>query len=420
MINGRGLKKVLLGIVLLYGAGAWALTLQESIEKALANHPDIKTFLLKYKQSQKKVSASRSAYLPQINLQAQYDATRTFVFPQNGAFHTKDDSGWNAGGVLTQKIWDFGKTLNLIDASKKDVRIAELSLEEAKALLVYRVKVLYGMMVVQKEAIVVMQKDLEAKEAYYKQAQALVKQGLKTNADATRFLSSVYAAKERLTAAKSAYEKAKNTLSLYMGEAIKDDVELQSDTLYKKPVLTDVEQKVLANNYQLKITKENIAKSTLLHKASKDAHYGSLDAVASYTHFDTLNTYDATNAGVVLRIPLYSGGKISAEAQQARIATQIAKEQEASKKLAIKDEIEALLIDINHYNQTIAAKKAQYDAAKATKAVLDARYKEGLGTYIEILDAQATMLAAKLGLLEAYYNRSTAIAKIDYLQGKTE
>ena len=420
MINGRGLKKVLLGIVLLYGAGAWALTLQESIEKALANHPDIKTFLLKYKQSQKKVSASRSAYLPQINLQAQYDATRTYVFPQNGEFHTKDDNGWDAGGVLTQKIWDFGKTLNLIDASKKDVRIAELSLEEAKALLVYRVKVLYGMMVVQKEAIVVMQKDLEAKEAYYKQALALVKEGLKTNADATRFLSSVYAAKERLTAAKSAYEKAKNTLSLYMGEAIKDDVELQSDTLYKEAVLTDVEQKVLANNYQLKITKENIAKSTLLHKASKDAHYGSLDVVASYTHFDTLNTYDATNAGVVLRIPLYSGGKISAEAQQARIATQIAKEQEASKKLAVKDEVEALLIDIEHYNRTIEAKKAQYDAAKATKAVLDGRYKEGLGTYIEILDAQAMMLAAKLGLLEAYYNRSTAIAKIDYLQGKTE
>ncbi len=415
------MKKTLLILLstaaLLFGD---TLTLQESIEKTLANHPDIKTFLLKYKQSQKKVNATRSAYLPQINLQVQYDATRTYVFPQNGQFHTKDDSGWDAGGVLTQKIWDFGKTLNLIDASKKDADIVRLSLEEAKALMVYRVKTLYGMMVVQKEAVAVMQKDLEAKDAYYKQAIALVKQGLKTNADATRFLSSVYAAKERLAAAKAAYEKAKNTLSLYINELIGDNEELQTDLLYKEPIVNNVEKTVLQNNYQLKITRENIAKNTLLHKASRDAQYGSLDAIASYTRFDTLNTYDATNAGVVLRIPLYSGGKISAEEQQARIAAQIAKEQEASKKLEIQDEVEALLIDIDRYNQSIAAKKAQFDAAKATKAVLSARYKEGLGTYIEILDAQASMLAAKLGLLEAYYNRFLAIAKIEYLQGKTE
>ena len=418
MINQRGLKKVLFGIILLYATSAWALTLKESIEKTLANHPDIKTFLLRYKQSQKKVSALRSAYLPHIDLQAQYDVTHTYIFPQNGLFHTKDDNGWSVGGVLTQKIWDFGKTLNLIDATKKDLHIAKLSLEEAKAFLVYRVKVLYGVMVVQKEAIKVMQKDLEVKEAYYKQAKALVKQGLKTNADTTRFLSSVYAAKERLAAAKSAYEKAKTTLSLYMGEILQDNEKLQSDILYTEPLLTDIEQKVLLNNYQLKITRENIAKSSLLHKVSKESHFGSLDAVASYTHFDTLNTYDATNVGIVFHIPLYSGGKISAEAQQARIATQIAKEQEASKKLQIQEEIKALLIDIKHYNQTIQAKKAQYDAAKVTKSVLDARYKEGLATYIEILDAQATMLTAKLGLLEAYYNRWIAIAKIDYLQGK--
>ncbi len=414
------MKNLFLIVILFIGGNLFALTLQESIEKTLANHPDIQTFLLKYKQSQKKVSATRSAYLPEVNLQARYDATRTYVFPQNGAFHTKDDSGWDAGAVVTQKIWDFGKTLELIDASKKDANIAKLSLKEAKALMVYRIKVLYGMMVVQKEAVKVMQKDLEAKEAYYKQALALVKQGLKTEADASRFLSSVYGAKERLGGAKAAYKKAQTTLSLYMGEQIEDDANLQSSFLYKEPAFDAIEQKVLQNNYQLKITKENVAKNTLLHKVAKSSHYGSLDATASYTHFDTLNTYDATNAGVVLRIPLYSGGKLTAEEQQAHIAAQMAKQQEASKRLEIQDELESLLVDIEHYNQSIAAKKAQFSAAKATKAVLDARYKEGLGTYIEILDAQATMLAAKLGLLESYYNRALAIAKIEYLEGKIE
>ncbi len=413
-------KIVFISVLLFLAVNIEALTLQESIAKTLQNHPDIKVFLLKVQQAQKKVSATSSAYLPQINLQAHYDATRTYVFPQNGQFHTQDDSGWDAGAVVTQKIWDFGKTLELIDASKKDADIAKLSLQEAKAFMVYRVKVLYGTMVVQKEAIEVMQKDLEAKEAYYEQALALVKQGLKTNADATRFLSAVYAAKERLAGAKAAYKKAKNRLALYMDEPLDNNVELESDFLYTKPVTEGVEKIVLENNYQLKITKENIVKNSLVHKATRNSHYGSFDAIATYTHFDTLNTYDAKSAGVVLNIPLYSGGKISAEEQQARIATQMSKQQQASKRLEIQDELESLLVDIEHYNQTIEAKKAQYEAAKATKDVLDGRYKEGLGIYIEILDAQASMLAAKLGLLEAYYNRTTAIARIDYLKGKTE
>ena len=412
------MKTLFLLFMLVFGVDA--LTLQQSIEKTLANHPDIKTFFLKAKQTEKKVSATRSAYLPQLTLQAQYDIKRTYVFPQNGEFHTTDEDGWDAGGVLKQKIWDFGKTLDLIDVSKKEEQIAKLSLAEAKALMVYRVKVLYGVMVVQKEAIDVMQKDLEAKEAYYKQALALVDQGLKTSADASRFLSSVYVAKERLSAAKAAFTKAKNTLSLYMGEKIPNDEVLQSDFLYAKPIVDGVEKAVLEENFQLKITQANIEKSTLLHKASKNSHYGSFDAIVSYTHFDTLNTYDAKSAGVVLNSPLYSGGRLTAQEQQAKIATQMAQEQEASKRLAIQDEVESLLIDIEHYNKTIEAKKAQYDAAKATKEVLDGRYKEGLGTYIEILDAQATILAAKLGLLEAYYNRTTAIAKLEYLKGKTE
>jgi outer membrane protein TolC len=50
--------------------------------------------------------------------------------------------------------------------------------------------------------------------------------------------------------------------------------------------------------------------------------------------------------------------------------------------------------------------------------VLDGRYKEGLSTYIEVLDASSLVLDAKLGLLEAYYEKTLSIDRIDYLKGK--
>nr|WP_275715519.1 TolC family protein [Sulfurimonas sp. SAG-AH-194-L11] len=398
---------------------AQTLTLQHAVEKTLKNHPDVQSFSLKIKQSHSSYKSAFSAYLPQINLQANYNALQTFVFPVNGSFNTIDDSGWSAGASLKQKIWDFSTTTNRVDASKIDEDITKLSLEEFKALLVYKVHSFYELMLVQNEAIQVRQKDLQSKEAYYEQAMALVEQGLKTKADASRFLSAVYIAKENLSTAKASFNKAKNSLSLYMGEKIQDDVSLEEGILQRELSQADtIESEILQNNYQLKILTQNRDKNILLHKATKASHYGSIDAIASYSHIDTLNSYDSKLLGVTLNIPLYSGGRVSAETQKAEIASQITKQQIASQELALKEELENLLIDIQRYKKTIEAKEAQLLSATETKKVLDGRYEEGLSTYIEVLDATSLVLNAELGLLEAYYSKSMSINRLHYLQGR--
>jgi len=397
------------------------LTLQQSIDKTLLHHPDVKAFALKVKQSHTGYKSARSDYLPQVNLSAQYNPTQTYALPANGKFHTLNDTYWSVGANLKQKIWDFSKTRFKIDASKKDEDIAKLSLKDLKALLASKVKSLYELMVVQNEAIKVREADLHVKEAYYAQAQALFKQGLKTEADTSRFLSAVYAAKDNLAIAKASYEKAKNSLSLYMGEKIPDDVDLQSSIIKKEFNFHKNSQKeVLNTNNELKIYEQSIEKNMLLHKSAKASHYGSLDLLASYNRIGSLNLYDTQLVGVVLNIPLYAGGRLTAQAQNAEIELQIAKEQKASKILALKEEISNLILDIKRYNETIAAKKAQLESAKKTKRVLDGRYKEGLSTYIEVLDANSLVLDAQLGLLEAYYAKTLNIDKIEYLQGKTQ
>jgi len=412
-------KLLLVSVFACVGMFANTLTMQESIDKTLANHPDIKSLLLGVKQSKEAYNSAFADYLPQIALQAQYNPVQTFVMPSNGSFNTIDDDGWNAGASLKQKIWDFSKTSSMVNALKVDEDISKLSLEEAKALMAYKVKSLYKTMIVQREAVEVRKKDLQTKIAYYNQAKALVKQGLKTEADASRFLSSVYVAKDELGVARSLYEKAKISLSLYMGEKIEDDVELEYGLLKQDYDLDkDTQREVMDNNYQLKIKSQNIDKNMLLYKSTKASHYGSIDAVASYNHFDTLNRYDSRLLGVSLSIPLYSGGRVSANTQKARIGMQIAKEQRTSQLLALKNETNGLLVDIKRYNKTIEAKKAQIASAKNTKNVLEARYKEGLTTYIEVLDAVSVELNAKLGLLQTYYLKSTAIDAIEYLKGK--
>ena len=407
---------LLLGI---HGLNAQTLTLREAIGRTLDHHPDVKQFLLRIQQAEQGYNEAYADYLPQLDLSATYSPQTTYVMPANGSFNTIDDTGWNAGITLHQKVWDFAKTSSLVEASQKDEDISMLSLAEVKALLAYKVKSLYELLLVQREAIVVRKKDLESKKAFYDQSKALVKQGLKTNADAHRFLSSVYVAEDNLAIAKASFEKAKTSLSLYMGRAISNNVKLQSSALRKKVHLSrNIEREVLDSNYKMKMDALVVDKSRLIHKSTKSAQFGSIDLVASHSRFDTLNSYNTDYVGVSYNIPLFTGGRMTAQEQQAKIGYQISREQKSSDEMALKEELRSLIIDIKRYNKTVKAKKAQLVSAKSTFKVLEARYKEGLATYIEVLDSTTLVLNAKLGVLEAYYSRSLALDRIDYLKGK--
>jgi outer membrane protein TolC len=397
---------------------AQTLTLNTCISKALNAHPDIKKALLQIKYTQQSIEIGKADYRPQLSLSAEYNPTKTYVLPAEGMFNTLEGDGWQTGLTAKKLIWDFGKTTATIEAKILQEDIATLSLQDAKALLSYKVKLQYELMLVQAEAIKVRKKDLRTKKELYKQAQALRKQGLKTKADETRFLSSLYIAKDNLAFSKSSFEKAKLLLSLYIDEPIDSNVKLENSILktsWKGKNLAEV----LENAPTLSSLEINMNQKELEYKSAQASHFGSIDAVASYTYQSSLNEYDSSYIGITFNMPLYSGGRLTALEEQAKINKQKAKFEYHSKSLALEEEVQNLLIDLKYYEQSIKTKEVQLQANEETKNVIESRYKGGLSTYIELLDAIGITQESKLGILEAKYKRSSSIYRLEYLQGKT-
>lgn len=416
------MKKILFFSFYLFlsALSAAELTLDVCIDKALKNHPDIKKLSLNVVKSKSFVDIAKADYLPQINLSAEYNPINTFVMPQNSQFNTIEDESWKVSAQLNQKIYDFEKTTSTIKAYEKEQNRADFTLEEAKALLVYKVKNYYNLALLQTKALKARQKDIQTKEELYKQALALVREGLKTEADASSILSALYIAQDALAITQADLNKALSTLSLYMGEKIDEETTLKESTLSKEQNENLLAQDILAKNFSLKSSQEEIQRDTLLYEATKAANYGSIDAVASYTHQDTLNEYDTSLVGVMLNIPIYSGGRISAQSQQAKISKEMAKESYNAQKLLLEEEVSDLLIDLERYRHTLKAKESLIASAIATKKVVEGRYKEGLSTYIEVLDAASVHLYAELGLLEAKFAINNTINRLEYLQGELQ
>lgn len=397
------------------------LTLEESIDKTLKNHPDIKKFSLGISSASSLADVANADNLPQLSVGAQYNPLSTFTQQQNSGLRVIHDESWQTEALLNQKLYDFSKTTSTIKAYEKEKDIAKLSLEEAKALLIYGVKNLYYLALLQTKAIEVRQKDVETKEALHKQADALVKEGLKTAADASSMLSALYNAKDALVAANSDLAKTLSTLSLYMGEKIPLETKLKESHPPLENKNENLSSKELeAKNFALQSSFKEIEKNALLYDATKALHYGSIDAFASYSHQNALSEYDSYTVGVNIKIPIYSGGRVSAQTEQAFIAKEMAKESYNAKKLLLEDELESLKIDLERYKHTIKAKESLIDSSNATKEIVYARYKEGLSTYIEVLDATSTNLQAELGLLETKYAIYKTLHRLEYLQGETK
>ena len=398
---------------------AQTLTLESCIDKALKSHPDVKQFLLETNRQQEGVKSAKSAWMPQISAYGEYDLQHTYVMPQNGAFHTIDDDGWAAGVSLRQKVYDFSKTAGHVEASKIRHEISRLSLEEARALMRYRVRNAYALVLVQKEAMRSRRKDLEAKKAMYEQATALVKQGLKTRADESRFLSSVRQAEDNLAQSVAAYEKALVALEQLIGEEIPSTASFD-ETPLKENIAAPLgsEKEIVEKNPGLRIAKESVGLYEATYRSAKAEHFGSVDIVADASHFDTLSRYDSTLLGIRYAVPIYSGGRLTAQAQQARIDRMIASEAEASRRRELLQEVRSIRADLRESDKRIEAREAQLLSAVQTKELVEARYREGLSTYMEVLDAEAMWLDAKLGLLAARYNKLERTYRMEYLNGQ--
>ncbi|MCA9464857.1 MAG: TolC family protein, partial [Nitrospira sp.] len=70
-------------------------------------------------------------------------------------------------------------------------------------------------------------------------------------------------------------------------------------------------------------------------------------------------------------------------------------------------EVADVLVALQTREEQLASQRQQVSAARASRELADIRYHKGLVTYLEVLDAQRTLLAAELGVVQTERARLT-------------
>lgn len=398
-----------------------AITLEEAIRSALKTHPEVEIARLNHDISGKEVQSARSNLYPHIELNAEYYPTKTFVMPSNGVFSTRHDDAVHADISATYTVYDFGRTQERLKASAS----ASLGAKEQSR---YHQEVVIEQVVQNYYTAAYLNRLTQTAEAtsryyekLYQKALHMRQNGLKTQADESRFKASWLEAQDLLHSKRTEYRKSLYALEHLIGERVEsiDGNELDRAVEEKRiPSIESMQQELPQKSPELKRLEAALAQARSNYNASKKQGYGTLSAVAGYGVDRSLSSYDSSYVGLKGNLPLFDGGYLDAQMQKSALSVQIAQQEYENTKKQLFEELFNAASDYEQAIQSIEAKEGLIDALEQTLHLMEGRYTQGLATYVDVLEAQNALDTAKNGLSGAKLTKIVRFARIERLLNK--
>ncbi len=110
--------------------------------------------------------------------------------------------------------------------------------------------------------------------------------------------------------------------------------------------------------------------------------------------------------------PLFDGGQARASTRQAEAALEKAQLAAEHVEDAIELEVTQAALAVNAARQKLKTTQATVDQAVEGLRIAQLRYENGVGTQVEVLDAQVALTAARTNNVNAQYDFQVALARL--------
>ncbi len=410
---------VLLVFVAMRGYGADSLSLDEALSTALRNHPQILEAKANLKGAEARTGQSLASYYPQISIAADWSKGRSFMTASESL---KDVEVHTDAVYLKQVLYDFGRTSGAVAAARSNRTATEESLAITRQDIVLRVKTAYYLVLATEKQVVAVTEDVKAREAVFNQAQEFFKQGIRAKVEVTRAEANLYAAKTSLIRAKNNREIARIELANAMGVSSLGPCSLIEPTVSPSVLPTDdtVRQDAVANRAELKRLIALKAAATASLQAARSGYFPILSGTASvgYADKDFPPGGKVWGVGLNLTVPLFSGFLTVEQEHEAVAALSAAEARQSDQRLQVEKDARTALLNVKETTARMASTDQEMAASKENLLLAEGRYQEGVGSIIEVTDAQSQALDAETAHIQAAYDYYTALARLDRAIGR--
>jgi outer membrane protein len=407
---------------------AHVLTLTEALRAARAYQPTRALAQGNLTTTQGLADQARAALLPQLNANASYTrATANFVFQPGGttlngnapAASLKTDPLVRYGVTASQLIYDFGESINRWKAAKAAADAAGESVHVTEAQIDYNARVAFFTARAARDLVAVARETLANQEKHLGQVQGYVEVGTHPAIDLTQARADRATAQLQLINAENTYSVARAMLNQAMGVERSIDYDLSDEEL--PPVegeggdvegLIDEAKHLRPEMINLRL---NSHSQELSLRSAHDMYWPNLSLSGNANESGPYLTDHLTGnfAGVLtLSVPILQGGAIDAQIKQAQGQVVQANAQLEVERQQVRLDVEQARLGIRSAKGAIAAAEDALANTRDRLRLAEGRYSTGVGSIIELGDAQLALTTSAAQKVQAQYQLYTARAQL--------
>ena len=374
------------------------------VEQALANNPNLKVAQARLERVQANYDSVRTSALPTVGLGAdlthqKYSSNFIYPPPMGGAI-------LDTGTVQANASWEldfFGKNRTALDAAIGQVRAAQADAQAAQMLLASNVARSYFQWVRINAQLAVAQRTLAQREQSKGLVQDRLNAGLDTQLELQQSESALPDARLQIEMLQEQLTLALNAMAALTGQQ-KTALALvppAQATIKTVANATTIPMDLLGRRADIAAARWRVEAAVQDVGNAKTLFYPNINLVAfaglQSIGFDKLIQSGSQQWGVgpAIRLPLFDGGRLRANLHAKSADLNAAIESYNARVVdAVHDVADQLASRQSITRQQVEQAKAQA-SAEAAYSIATQRYKAGLGTYLNVLSAETSVLAQR-------------------------
>ncbi|HET9930474.1 MAG TPA: TolC family protein [Polyangiaceae bacterium] len=401
------------------------LPLAQALRNGLERHPTLRQAEANSRAADARVDQAFAPLLPQVTATATYSRSTANPVPRAGQVNLPprdpsfDTYGfWNFGINASYVVYDFGQTRGRLRSAEANAEVTKLSERAQRLNIALNVRNAYFQARQQKALLLVATETLTNQERHLGQIRGFVEIGTRPRIDVVQAQADRESAELQRVNAENNYAIAKAQLVQAMGLDNAPPFEVSDETLapldLEEAEPNRLYSRALATRPDVLAAVGSVRAQELSESALKGGYGPSLSVSTGVTEagaaLDTLRWN--WNAQAALSWPIFQGGITKAQVREARANVDAATAQVNLVKQQVLLAVEQARIAVVGAKRALATADVLVQNARERLNLAEGRYQTGVGSIIELGDAQLALTNAQQQRVQAEFTLATARAAL--------
>jgi len=405
-----------------------AADLKTLINQSFTYFPQFKELGQAVDVEQQRIALAKSARLPSVQATGSYrymNPVSKINIPagdQPLAFQIMPNNNYNTSIDANYTLWDFGVVKAGVDRAKAGLEYAKDNLDFNQNQMAFQVGNIYYQIAYLKDAISIQDSVINFLEVNKKDTEIKFKNGDALKYDVLSIQSSIdqegnrkidlqnslnkqYALMEYTTGVKIT---ANSSSFVFPVENRNDLNEALAEAQNNNPEFRLIKDRIKQAKAELKVSQTN-GKPSLVMSAGTGYKNGFAPEIDKFRY-----NYAA---GVTLNIPIYQGGRVKKQVRLSQSQLTQSKFSEETLSNTYRKDIQQAMVDVTSNTSSLVNSGRQIAEAKEAQKLAHSRYKNGIGTNLELTNASTNVQRAELTNLQYKYQLCIAQLTIAKLTG---